>query len=411
MRVRFVFAVLIVGALLCLVCAPQASAQSAGAMKTVKIGVISPQSGPVAFSGIGVLRGVEIAVKNINEKGTSGKGPGGILVGNQRYKIEVVSYDDAADPAKSVAGMRRLAELHKVPVTVGPFGTPQAWACMEVNVQLGVLMDGMSASDQSRRKGNPLYIQERIPTIYFGDPMAQACIERGYKKAAIVTDVVEAYATHGKRFKEKFESLGGQVVAFEMVDVKHTTDFHSVMTSIKAKNPDVLFITAYEEPVALAATHALDVGYKGKFLLTTDFGVKAEKIVGLDKVEGALTHSFVTTYYRKYPAEDKRGHFTNFLKQYTQTYKEDISVPGISSHDPTYMFARAMEISGSVTDARAIRAACPKALQERTMPLIFQNVDVLKNGLMWGAPDVLLEIKGGQYKFVRELGVAREVLE
>ena len=76
----------------------------AQATKTVKVGVISAQSGPIAFMGTSVLRGVETAVKNINEKGTLGKGPGGLLVGNQRYKLEIANYDDAGDPAKSVAG-------------------------------------------------------------------------------------------------------------------------------------------------------------------------------------------------------------------------------------------------------------------------------------------------------------------
>src|SRR3972149_10406063 len=119
----------------------------AQATKTVKIGVISAQSGPIAFMGTSVLRGSETAIKNINEKGTLGKGPGGILVGNQRYKLEIANYDDAGDPAKSVAGMRRLSEMYKLPVVLGPFGTPQVWAAQEVNTQLGILFNGMSASD------------------------------------------------------------------------------------------------------------------------------------------------------------------------------------------------------------------------------------------------------------------------
>jgi hypothetical protein len=36
---------------------------------------------------------------------------------------------------------------------------------------------------------------------------------------------------------------------------------------------------------------------------------------------------------------------------------------------------------------------------------------VLKNGLIIGAPELLLEINGGQYKLVKELRVARELLE
>ena len=350
---------LVAGALVC-----PAHAQQ---MKSVKIGVISPLSGPLTFIGTSMLRCVQLMVKEVNERGTTGNGPG-LLVGGQRYKLEIVNYDDSADPAKSVAGMRKLAEMYNVPVVLGPFGTPQVWATQEVNVGLKVLFNGLSTSDESRKKGNALYIQERVPGMYYGDYMAQACFEKGYKKAAVLTDINEAYVSWGKRFGQKLASLGGQVVAVEAVDIKNTTDYHSIMTSFKAKNPDVIFVATYEEPTALAVNHALDVGYKGKFIVTSDFGIKAEKIVGLDRIEGSLNQAMLHTYYRKFPDQDKRGYATAFIKKYLETYKEDFAQPGLSVYDPAWMFARAMEISGSVTDAYAIRAACPKALEEGKLP-------------------------------------------
>jgi len=298
-----------------------------------------------------------------------------------------------------------------VPVILGPFGSPQVFAAQEVNQGLKVLFNGLSTSDDARRKGNTLYIQERLPGLYFGDSMAEACIEKGYKTAAVLTDINPAFAAWGKRFSQKFESLGGKVVGLESVDIKTTNDYHSIMTNFKAKNPDIIFVTMYEEPTALAINHALDVGYKGKFMVSSDWGAKSEKIVGLDRMEGALVQAMVHTFYRKNPDQDKRGIATAFIKKYVDTYKEDFAQPGLSVYDPTWMFLRAMEISGSVTDAAAIRAACPKALQEGKLPIIFPNTDVLKAGLMWGTPELLLEVKGGQYKLVKELRVPKNVLE
>jgi len=357
-----------------------------------------------------MLRCVQMAIKDINEKGTTGNGPG-ILVGKERYKLEIVNYDDGADPAKSVAGMRRLAEMYNVHVVLGPFGTPQVWATQEVNQGLKVLYNGLSTADETRKKGNALYIQERVPGLYYGDPMAETCIEKGYKKAAVLTDINEAYVSWGKRFGQKLESLGGQVVGFESVDIKHVNDYHSIMTNFKAKNPDIIFVATYEEPTALAINHALDVGYKGKFMVTSDWGVKSEKIVGLNRMEGALVQAMVHTYYRQNPDQDKRGYATAFIKKYTDTYKEDFAQPGLSVYDPVWMFARAMEIAGTVTDAFAIRAACPKALEEGKLPIIFPNNDVLKNGLMVGAPELLLEVKGGQYKLLKEFRIPKSILE
>jgi branched-chain amino acid transport system substrate-binding protein len=393
---------LVAGALVC-----PAHAQQ---MKSVKIGVISPLSGPLTFVGTSMLRCVQLAVKDINERGTTGNGPG-LLVGGQRYKLEIVNYDDSADPSKSVAGMRKLAEMYSVPVVLGPFGTPQVWATQEVNVGLKVLYNGLSTSDQSRKKGNPLYIQERVPGMYYGDAMGEVAFEKGFKKAAVLTDINEAYVSWGKRFGQKLESLGGQVVGFESVDIKHTNDYHSIMTNFKAKNPDVIFVATYEEPTALAVNHALDVGYKGKFMVTSDWGVKSEKIVGLERMEGSVVQAMVHTYYRKYPDQDKRGYATAFMKKYQETYKEDFAQPGLSVYDPVWMFARAMEIAGNVSDAYAIRAACPKALEEGKLPIIFPNNDVLKNGLMVGAPELILEVKGGQYKLLKEIRVPRNILE
>jgi branched-chain amino acid transport system substrate-binding protein len=389
----------------------QEAAKSGQQMKVARIGVISPLSGPLTFTGTSILRCVQMAVAQINEKGTLGNNGPGILVGGQRYKIEVVNYDDSADPAKSVAGMRKLVELYKVPVILGPFGTPQVWACQEVNQGLKVLFNGLSTADGSRKKGNALYIQERVPGLYFGDYMAEAAIAKGYKKAAVVTDVNEAFLTWGKRFGQKFESLGGKVVGFESVDIKHTTDYHSIMTSFKAKGPDIIFIATYEEQSALACNHALDVGYKGKFMFGSDWGVKSEKIVGLDRIQGSILQAMMHTYLRMHPDKDTRGYATAFMKKYKEAYKEDFAQPGLSAYDPTWMFIRAMELSGSVTDAQAIRAACPKALKEGKLPLIFPNTDVLKNGLMVGTPELVLEVKGNTYELLKEIHVPTNILE
>jgi hypothetical protein len=70
-----------------------------------------------------------------------------------------------------------------------------------------------------------------------------------------------------------------------------------------------------------------------------------------------------------------------------------------------------MEIANSVADVYAIRAACPKALKEGKLPLINLNNDVLENGLLYGAPELLLEVKGNGYILHKELRVERKVLE
>jgi hypothetical protein len=134
-------------------------------------------------------------------------------------------------------------------------------------------------------------------------------------------------------------------------------------------------------------------------------------MIGLERIEGSLVHAYTTTFYGRYPDQDKKGHSVALQKQWKQSYNEEVRSAGVVVYDIPWMFARAMEIAGAVTDVQAIRSACPAALQEKKLPLVFPNTDVLKNGLLYGAPDMLLEIKGGGYKVIQELSAPRELLE
>src|SRR5208283_5341778 len=69
----FLATCIILGSLSCPAHAQGGGNQAAG-MKSLKIGVISPQTGPIAFYGLSVVRGVDVDLKAINERGTLGKG-------------------------------------------------------------------------------------------------------------------------------------------------------------------------------------------------------------------------------------------------------------------------------------------------------------------------------------------------
>src|SRR5438552_2652653 len=83
-------------ALTLLVVAPLAPTP-AHAQKAFKMGAIVPVSGPAAAFGLGCQRGLELAAEDI----------GVFSVGNDKYKVEVATYDTAYDPGKTVAALNR----------------------------------------------------------------------------------------------------------------------------------------------------------------------------------------------------------------------------------------------------------------------------------------------------------------
>ncbi len=78
------------------------------AEETIKIGLLAPLTGPAADDGINVKNSVVMAVEKVNAEG-------GIL-GKQ---IELVTYDDRADPKEAVALAHKLIERDSVIGVVG----------------------------------------------------------------------------------------------------------------------------------------------------------------------------------------------------------------------------------------------------------------------------------------------------
>lgn len=65
------------------------------AQEVVKIGVIGPMTGGIAYFGTNWKMGVDLAVSQINSRG-------GIQVAGKRYLLEAIAYDSEAKAEKAV---------------------------------------------------------------------------------------------------------------------------------------------------------------------------------------------------------------------------------------------------------------------------------------------------------------------
>jgi ABC-type branched-subunit amino acid transport system substrate-binding protein len=104
---RKVFAVALVAALAWVV-APVAEAQP-----PIRIGASLAQTGVTALLGQNQLRGYQLCVNHMNDKG-------GVL----GRKLELVLYDDGSDPATAVRLYEKLITQDKVDLVLGPYGSP-----------------------------------------------------------------------------------------------------------------------------------------------------------------------------------------------------------------------------------------------------------------------------------------------
>lgn len=93
---------------------PRIAALSApSADPVLKIGVLGTMSGPAAPWGLVSKHCAEATAEMYNEAG-------GVEIGGERYRVQIVSVDDGMQPARAAEGARFLTETHDVRYIIGP---------------------------------------------------------------------------------------------------------------------------------------------------------------------------------------------------------------------------------------------------------------------------------------------------
>jgi len=95
------------------------------AAKTVKIGVIMPLTGQLSADGTHEANGVKMAAEDINAQG-------GIKIGKDTYKVELLVYDDQGIPKESVAAMEKLATRDGAKMVIGAYTSSSTFAIMPI---------------------------------------------------------------------------------------------------------------------------------------------------------------------------------------------------------------------------------------------------------------------------------------
>jgi len=262
-------------------------ALSVNAQDTVKIGWFGPETGDSALWGQAEKNTVLMMADEYNAKG-------GIKVGNKMYKIQIVPYDDKGDSVEAVNVVKRLAYQDKVAAIVGAQGSGEAIPAAAIVNGAKVPLVCSTATNPKVTVQESGAINQYMFRACFTDPYQgktaayYAYQKLGKRNVAIVMTVDDPYSTGlADFFEQNFTKVGGKIVA----KVSYTSgekDFRAPLTKVKAANPDLVFIPAYYNDVALIAKQARDLGIK-QVLLGGD-GWPSDNLISLagKSLEGSM---------------------------------------------------------------------------------------------------------------------------
>src|SRR3954471_10238966 len=95
------------------VIAPATTFAQGSATKVLKLGSLCTQTGPSASIGKESISGLQYGVKKVNDAG-------GVQIGSDTYRIELINVDDESKTERGVAGAERLITAEHVSLLFTP---------------------------------------------------------------------------------------------------------------------------------------------------------------------------------------------------------------------------------------------------------------------------------------------------
>ena len=342
--------------------------------KTLKIGTMSPLTGPYAADGNDIANGAKAAVAVIESEGGI---PG-------FDKIEVYPQDTACDPRQAVAAANKLIN-EGVAGVVGAYCSsstiPASEALSEEDIPM---LTPASTNEKVTERGLPYMFrvcgrdddQSKIAGKFMTD----------YLKAKTVY-IVDDKTTYSQGLAEnvsKVATAGGiKVLSHDHVN-QGDKDFSAVLTKIKAANPDVFYMSLQNSATgSLMAIQAKRFGLKCA-ILSQDAVYHPQFIsIAKEAAEGVyLTFGF----------SDKG---TPSYKKYINQYNKMFGKPGAYSgyaYDAAYVLLSAIKQARS-TDPAKIKAEIMKMDFDGAT----KRIKFMENGDS-GSDYVIYKVAGGEFK-------------
>lgn len=248
---------LIVGLVSILGCQAQdrSTSQTQRAPRELKVAVAAPFTGNAAAFGEMIRRGAELRAKEINDAG-----------GINGMKFTLVFEDDAGKDAEASLVAERLANNLQILAVVGHFNSSCSLAGKPIYQRAGIVELSPGSTNVTVCEGSDWTFRNLYRDDFQGKFIAQYIdkILTDLQSVAVFFDNDDYGRGLRNAFVEEAEKIGLDLVASEAYD-RDNTDFKAQLTSIKAKNPDAVFISGLYTEAGLIAKQARESGIEAQF--------------------------------------------------------------------------------------------------------------------------------------------------
>ena len=367
-----------------------ASCRTAGgpAGNEIPVGEFASLTGGTATFGQSSHNGDVLAIDEINAAG-------GVL-GKQ---LHLLTEDDQSKTEDAVASVQKLVNSDRVIALLGEVASSRSMAGGPIAQMAHVPMISPASTNEDVTKRGDYIFRVCFIDPFQGQTMARFALNSlGKHRAAVLTDVKQDYSVGlDEAFKHTYSTSGGTIVS-EQSYSSGDKDFHAPLTSIKASNPDVIFVPGYYTEVSLIVRQARELGIDVP-ILGGDGWDSQELTKGAEQ-------QFNNTYFSNHFAtEDPDTTVQNFVKKYQAKYNMLPDAMAALGYDAARILADAIKRAGS-TDSAALKNAIAST---KDFPGVTGHITIDKDRNA-SKPLTIIKIVAGKFHFAQRIGPNGEAL-
>ena len=341
-RYRPLYALAVLALVLAGCSAPGSDKKSSSATTgPIKIALVDAQSGQLSSLGAWELKGAKLAVTEWNAQG-----------GINGRQIQLDVFDDQGDPTTGTNLARKIQSEGYLAM----IGTAESAVTIAMAPTLKTAAIPNITSGQSPglvKVGSEfLFLNGPTSTTYDETLATYVVDQQGIKSIALITN----NGSYGKGEHDAFtKSLASRSVTpvADQVVTTDQKDFSAALTTIRQKNPKLIFLGAEEVESGLIVKQARDLGITAPFAGGAPQGTPVFlNTAGAKNVEGTIVSS-------PYLSNDISPASKKFADAYKAAYNEDAELHGAKAYDGTQIMLTALKTSNVATGkplADAIRA-------------------------------------------------------
>jgi branched-chain amino acid transport system substrate-binding protein len=320
-----------------------ATQQAMAQDKVIRIGAPLPLTGALAPEGIKQQEGYDLWAEEVNKAG-------GIKVGNDRYKVQLVYYDYQSATPRAVQLTEKLASEDKVNFIFSPFGSGATKASSNVSEKYKIPTISSTGSSEQ--------VYDQCYKYLFGTLNSNVVVSKAltkyFKEKAPNVKKVAIYSRNdlfplalATSLDDAAKAAGYQVIYFEKYPL-NAMDHSAALTELRAKGADWIYVSGYTDDLIRIRKQMSENKVSAPVITMLAGPAYPEFTESLGDIANGVTS--VTWWHPalRFKENDVFGSTENFVKLFQAKYHKVADYAQASSSVAGVVLQLAIEKAGSI---------------------------------------------------------------